>query len=241
MDRGMSYDDVRDAWRYYLEHDNKGRGVVFIGHSQGSMLLTALIRQEIDGKPVQSRLVSALLIGTTVPVPRGGDAGGVFQHVPICRSATQTGCVVTYASFRATAPPPPDALFGHVNNPAMAAACANPASLGGGSADLHSYFSVAAAQPWLKTSTPIDTAFVAMTDLISAKCASNANGTYLEITAPGHAPDSRGDHITGDVVIAGAVQPRWGLHLLDMALAMGDMVDLVGRQAQQFGVLRLGR
>src|SRR4029450_3356023 len=24
--RGVGYNDVRDAWRYYLEHDNKGRG-----------------------------------------------------------------------------------------------------------------------------------------------------------------------------------------------------------------------
>jgi hypothetical protein len=45
---------------YYLEHDNRGRGVVLVGHSQGSFILAELIRQEIDGKPTQSRLVSAI-------------------------------------------------------------------------------------------------------------------------------------------------------------------------------------
>ena len=85
LDKGPQYDDVRDAWRYYLEHDNRGRGVVLVGHSQGSFILTELIRQEIDGKPVQSRLVSAILLGATFAVPRGKDVGGSFQHIPLCR------------------------------------------------------------------------------------------------------------------------------------------------------------
>ncbi len=37
--QGLQYNDVRDAWNYYLEHDNGGRGVVLIGHSQGSFIL----------------------------------------------------------------------------------------------------------------------------------------------------------------------------------------------------------
>jgi hypothetical protein len=47
-----SYDDVLDSWNYYLQHDNAGRGVVLVGHSQGSGVLTQLIAKEIDGKPV---------------------------------------------------------------------------------------------------------------------------------------------------------------------------------------------
>ncbi len=68
LNKGPQYDDVRDAWLHYLEKDNRGRGVVLIGHSQGSYILTELLRQEIDGKPVQSRLVSALLLGATFAV-----------------------------------------------------------------------------------------------------------------------------------------------------------------------------
>src|SRR5579862_4742748 len=63
LDHGIQYDDVRDAWNYYLEHDNHGRGFVLIGHSQGSFILTRLIREEIDGKPVASRMVSAIIPG----------------------------------------------------------------------------------------------------------------------------------------------------------------------------------
>src|SRR5262245_23457343 len=57
LGRGMAYDDVLDAWRYYLEHDNGRRGFVLIGHSQGAFILTELIKNEIDGKPIQSRMV----------------------------------------------------------------------------------------------------------------------------------------------------------------------------------------
>jgi Protein of unknown function (DUF3089) len=56
-DRELAYQDVRDAWNHYLAHDNGGRGVVLIGHSQGSGVLTRLIRDEIEGKPAARQLV----------------------------------------------------------------------------------------------------------------------------------------------------------------------------------------
>ena len=132
-DRALGYNDVLDAWKYYLEHDNQGRGVVLIGHSQGSGVLTQLIRNEIDGKAVQQRLISALLLGTSVAVPKTKDVGGSFRQVPVCRSASQTGCVIAYASFRSNVPPPANSRFGRVREEGMTAVCANPAALGGGS------------------------------------------------------------------------------------------------------------
>src|SRR5262245_31848425 len=87
--RGLQYDDVLNAWNYYLQHDNKGRGFVLVAHSQGSFILNRLIREEIDGKPIQQRMLSAILLGTTIAVPKGKDVGGSFQHVPLCKSASQ--------------------------------------------------------------------------------------------------------------------------------------------------------
>src|SRR4029453_15416396 len=57
VDRRLTYNDVLDAWNYYLQHDNQGRGVVLIGHSQGSFVLTELIKREIAGKPIQNKLI----------------------------------------------------------------------------------------------------------------------------------------------------------------------------------------
>jgi hypothetical protein len=242
LDRGVGYDDVRDAWNYYLEHDNKGRGFVLIGHSQGSFVLAELIRKEIDGKPVQSRLISAVLLGTTLAVPRGKDVGGSFQHVPLCHSASQTGCAITYASFRSTVPPPANTLFGKVADASMVAACTNPAALGGGSGELHAYLDrtgrtitgTTPPKPWVVPEQPLDTPWVSVPGLLTAKCASNDNATYLEVDVHGDASDPRVDDIVGDIGVAGNVLANWGLHLVDVNLAMGNLVDIVGQQGKAY-------
>jgi hypothetical protein len=243
VDRALAYNDVADAWHYYLEHDNHGRGVVLIGHSQGSGVLTQLIRNEIDGKPIQSQIISALLLGTSLPVPKGKDVGGAFQHIPLCHSATQTGCVVTYASFRSNVPPPANSRFGKVADENMASACTNPAALGGGSGELHAYLSSGGSivngasvepKPWVNPPQPVNTPFVSVPGLLTAECVSNDKGSYLAVTVHGDPSDPRVDDITGDVVIGGQVQADWGLHLIDVHLAIGNLIDIVGQQGKAY-------
>ena len=242
VDRFLAYNDVVDAWKYYLEHDNQGRGVVLIGHSQGSGVLTQLIKSEIDGKPVQERLVSALLLGTSLPVPKGKDVGGAFQHVPLCHSASQTGCVIAFASFRSDSPPPANSRFGRVREEGVVAACANPAALSGGSGELHSYLasagrgngSSAEPRPWVTPPQPINTPFVSVPGLLTAECVSNDKGSYLAITVHGDPRDPRTDDIVGDVVVNGQVQADWGLHLIDVNLTIGNLLDVVARQAKAY-------
>jgi Protein of unknown function (DUF3089) len=243
LDKGVQYDDVRDAWNYYLEHDNKGRGVVLVAHSQGSFILNRLIRDEIDGKPVQSRLVSAILLGTTIAVPRGKDAGGAFQHIPLCKAPSQIGCLITFASFRSTVPPPPNTLFGKVADATMTAACTNPAALAGGSGELHAYLDKAGhtitsgspPKPWVTPEQTIDTAWVSVPGLLTAQCASNENASgYLEVTVHGDPSDPRTDDITGDIGAGGNVAANWGLHLIDVNLVMGNLLDIVGQQTKAY-------
>lgn len=240
VDRVLSYNDVVDAWKYYLEHDNQGRGVVLIGHSQGSGVLTQLIRNEIDGKPIQSRIVSAMLLGTSLAVPKGRDVGGAFKSMPLCRSASQTGCVIAYATFRDNMPPPANSLFGRVQNPEMEAACTNPAALGGGSGELHAYLargssgSSANPKPWVTPEKPIKTDFVSVPGLLTGKCVSDESGSYLSVTVHGNPKDPRTDEIVGDVVSNGQIQHNWGLHLIDVHVAIGNLVDIVGKQAKAY-------
>ena len=242
LSRGPQYADVRDAWRYYLEHDNRGRGVVLVGHSQGSFVLTELIRQEIDGKPLQSRLVSALLLGATLAVPRGKDVGGSFQSIALCRSSSQVGCAVTYVSFRSTMPPPANTRFGRVAGNEMVAACTNPASLGGGSGAARAYLDARgqlivgqSPRPWVVPERTIDTPWVSVPGLLTVQCASNEHASYLEVTVHGDGSDSRTDDIAGDLVTGGQLLADWGLHLIDVNLAMGNLVDIVAQQARVWG------
>jgi hypothetical protein len=243
LDQGPGYDDVLAAWNHYLKNDNQGRGVVLVGHSQGAMILTTLIANEIDGKPFQSRLISAILLGTNVAVPKGKDVGGAFKNIPLCRSAEQTGCLISYVSFRATVPPPENTLFGRVAGEGMEAACTNPAALGGGSGQLHAYLTgagsliaSAAAQKhqWVTGGQAIETPFVSVPGLLSAQCVSNGHGSYLELTLHGDANDARADDIPGDLGGAGRVQANWGMHLVDVNVAMGNLVDIVGKQAKAY-------
>ena len=209
---GVQYKDVRDAWNYYLEHDNKGRGVVLIGHSQGSFILIDLIRREIDGKPIQSKLVSAILMGTV-------------------------------ASFRSTVPPPANTLFGKVTEPNMVAACTNPAALAGGSGELHAYRSnngrtitgTTKPKPWVTPEVAIDTPFVSTPGLLSAKYTSNDDASgYLEITVNGNPPGPRVNDIVGDLGVGANVLANWSLHLVDVNLAMGNLVDIVAAESKAY-------
>ena len=244
-DRTLGYNDVVDAWNHYLTNDNKGRGVVLIGHSQGSGVLSQLIRNEIDGKPVQSRIVSALLLGTNVAVPKGKDVGGAFQKMPLCRAANQTGCIISYVTFRSTIPPPADSRFGRVQGEGLEAGCTNPAALGGGSGELHAYLassgrsivgSAAEPRPWVTPAPtqPITTPYVSVPGLLTGRCVSNEKGSYLEVTVNADATDPRTDDIAGDVMTAGQVNASWGLHLIDVQVAIGNLVDIVGKQARAY-------
>ncbi|MFC4311139.1 DUF3089 domain-containing protein [Steroidobacter flavus] len=241
-DRKLGYEDVLAAWNYYLQNDNKGRGVVLIGHSQGSAVLTQLIKSEIDGKPIQSKIISALLLGTNVAVPKGKDVGGSFQNVPLCRSSSQLGCVISYVTFRSDVPPPANSRFGRVPTEGMTAACVNPAALKGGKAEMHAYLSSgfngvstesAQPKPWA-TGAKIETPFVSLPGLLTGECVSNDAGSYLAITTNANPSDPRTDEIPGDVVANGQVMKDWGLHLIDAHVAMGNLVDVVAQQSKAY-------
>jgi len=240
VDQKIGYNDIVDAWNYYLAHHNNGRGVVLIGHSQGSSVLTQLIKNEIDGKPVQSKLISAILMGTRLQVPVGKDVGGDFSSVPLCRKPSQIGCAIAYASFRATAPPTATSLFGKSTGPGLEAACINPAALAGGSGAARAYFGAKTAiveassqVDWIKGKT-IATPFVSVPGLLTAECQKNDAGTFLAVTVHGDPASPRTSDIPGDVVTAGQVRADWGLHLVDASLFMGNLVAIVRDEAAAY-------
>jgi hypothetical protein len=244
--KGVQYDDVRDAWQYYLKNDNQGRGVVLIGHSQGAYILQALIANEIDGKPVQKQLVGAYILGSTFLTPKGKDVGGQFKQIPLCRKAGEIGCVVNYSAFRSTVAPPANTLFGRSADLALSGNCTNPATLAAGSAPLRAYLSAngrmiamggSAPKPWAADTT-VDTPFVSVPGLLTAECKTNEHATYLEIKVNGDAADPRVDDISGDLGAAGKPLANWGLHLIDVNLAMGNLLDLVEAQSKAYRARR---
>jgi hypothetical protein len=68
--------------------------------------------------------------------------------------------------------------------------------------------------------------------MLTAECKSNANATYLEVTVHPDPSGRRASDIVGDLGAPGQILADWGLHLVDMNLAMGNLVDLVGHQSK---------
>lgn len=235
-DRELNYGDVRDAWRHYLEHDNDGRPFVLIGHSQGTGLLKRLLAEEIDGKPIASRMLSAMLIGNNIMVAKGKDVGGDFKSTPLCSSASQTGCVVAYVSFRESAPPPASSRFGKSEDEAMEVACTNPAALSGGNAPLYAVFAAQRSWEMARNTGPwvegedIATRYVALPGLLTSQCVKSGGFNYLSVAVHANPDDPRTDDVPGDVVVDDTILSDWGLHLIDVSVAYDDLVALVPQQ-----------
>ena len=200
----LAYADVLSAWRYYVEHYNRGRPFVLVGHSQGTIHLTRLLASEIETGPAASRLLSALLIGFAVEVPQGRLVGGTLQRTPLCTRAGETGCVVTYMSFRAASPPIAAGLLGRAVRPGMTAGCVNPAMPGGGSAPLDSYWfamptSLGGATITWSTAGPPPAPFLHTNGLISGECRHDGASGWLAISVNADPADARTDQVPGDV------------------------------------------
>jgi hypothetical protein len=243
-DRDLGYRDVLASWRWYLQNENKGRGVVLVGHSQGSGVLTQLIKEQIDPDPTKTPLLAAFLFGTNVTVPAGQVVGGSFQKVPLCKTSNELGCVVSYVSFRASSPPPSNSRFGRTMTAGQVVGCVNPANLAGGPAPLHAYLSTLGAGAsgatmggWVTGNDPakmVTTPFVSVPGLLTGECKSDASGQYLAVTVNGNPADPRVDDIVGDVVTSGQIQADWGLHLIDVHMTMGDTLDLIEAKTKAF-------
>jgi hypothetical protein len=70
--------------------------------------------------------------------------------------------------------------------------------------------------------------------MLTAECVSNETVSYLAVTVHGDPAGARANNITGDVVVSGQVRPEWGLHLIDVNEAMGNLLDIVAQQSKAF-------
>ena len=235
----LAYGDVLAAWRAYLRKYNDGRGVVLIGHSQGSFILRQLIHQVIDpNKTERRRLVSAILLGGNVAVAAGRNVGGDFKHIPGCTRGNQIGCVIAFSTFDRPVPPNtkfglPSALPGETLPPNAQVLCTNPAALRGGDALLTS---ILPTQPFAPgTTIGLGTLLVGFAapngattpwfeaEAYKGSCSAADNANVLQITPFAGAP-----------LLNETPDQTWGLHLVDANIALGNLTDDVAREAKTY-------
>ncbi len=244
-DRELAYGDVVDSFRQYIAHHNDGRGFILIGHSQGASHLRELIANIVEtDATLLDRLVAAHLLGWDVQVPEGADVGATFRDVGVCRTFDQTGCVVSFATYRENDPflAAGEARFG-LPGDGTRAVCVNPGAPSGGSSELDAYFPVMST-PALEaviikradgpfadpdTAPEITTPFYKMPNFVRGLCQEDDNDVnYLEAFVIPDMDDPRADDFNGEFIGGDG----WGLHLVDMTLTMGDLVLLGLAQTQ---------
>jgi hypothetical protein len=109
----FAYEDVKHAFQYYLEHYNHGRPFIIASHSQGTYHARRLLAEFFDSSDLKKRLVAAYVIGY-------GFNEKMYKNLKPCENALQTGCYITWASFKDGYEPGPSVLYGNV--------CVNPVS-----------------------------------------------------------------------------------------------------------------
>jgi hypothetical protein len=109
----FAYADVKKAFEYYLQHENKGRPIIIAAHSQGATQAKWLMRDFFDGKPLQKQLVAAYLVG--MPVEPNW-----FKQIPACTSPTETGCFCSWRTFKK------DYVPGYITKEKFTAVVTNP-------------------------------------------------------------------------------------------------------------------
>ncbi|MGH7295446.1 MAG: DUF3089 domain-containing protein, partial [Polyangiaceae bacterium] len=234
-----AYADVAAAFAEYMSAYNHGRSFVLLGHSQGSHMLRRLIQRVVETAPaVQKQMALAILAGTLgdTTVPKGQVVGGSFQSTPLCTAAAQRGCVLSFSTF-AKGYEPTSSYPAFVLPAGMDVACSNPAAPGGGPATLaDALFFTQFANPNLDPpqSTGVSTPFASYPGLFTGECAQSAGGySFFEVDSAPAAGDQRANPIpfsnfyyTPSVI---------GLHLLDYAFPMGDLLAAVAARSPAAG------
>ncbi|HMO33068.1 MAG TPA: DUF3089 domain-containing protein [Lacibacter sp.] len=88
-----AYADVRAAFRYYLDHWNQGRPFIIASHSQGTAHAGRLLKELVEGTPLQQQLVGAYLWGLILPK-------NYFTTLTPCADSTATGCFAGWRTFK---------------------------------------------------------------------------------------------------------------------------------------------
>ena len=222
-----------NAWKGYLQKYNHGRGVVLIGHSQGTFHLRRLISEQIDPNAnLRKKLVSAILLGGNATVRQGQDVGGDFKNIHTCHFAWQIRCVMGFSTFNAAVPA--NALFGRASA-GLQVVCTNPASLHGGAARLRSIFPtepfapgtlIGAATGAVGFTVPAVQTLWVETTAFTGQCQAADGANSLQIAALPGAPTLHPVH-----------DPSWGLHLVDANIALGNLVNTVRVQGFVYTLL----
>lgn len=221
----IAYQDVEDAFAYYLDNHWEGQKLVIMGWSQGAIMTRMLMQQFVAGHP-------DLMSRVAVVMPMSGDLNvDSFDAIPACQEEQETGCYITYHAFMDGAGPEANSLIGGwADGNAACTDVAGAAAIDG--LLTSSFFSLPTAPGLLPTDAlaqlpvAIETPFMAFPQFYAAGCI-DQGGRYLEVLQA-DPTDQRWAPINYNHPF---VQPDppfgLGIHIFDWSVGMGDLLYLV--------------
>jgi Protein of unknown function (DUF3089) len=96
-----AYLDVERAFDQMLKEIPKDQPILLVGHSQGALHLTRLLKDRIARQPLAKRIAAAYVIGWPVSV----DTDLAALGLPACTAPDQPGCILSWVSFAEPADP----------------------------------------------------------------------------------------------------------------------------------------
>ncbi len=228
----FAYQDVEDAFEYYLANQWGGQKLVIMGWSQGA-IMTRMLVQRLLAKN------SLLMSRVAVVMPMSGDLElDSFSTIPECTSEDHTGCYIAYHAFLNGAGPQPGTVIGDWAD--SHAACTDVVGAAAQSGVFTmSYFQVPTQPGLLPTDalTPIpitiDTPYMAFPEYYGGECVNNG-GRYLEVVQADPSNDQRWTPIDYSHPFVVPDPPfGLGLHIFDYSLGMGDLLYLVEKKADK--------
>lgn len=96
-----AYQDVRQAFAYFVDSIDAKTPIVIAGHSQGAIHVLRLLRDEVIGTPLEARVAMAYPIGWPISIAHDLPKLGL----PACATPDQAHCVVAWSSFAEPADP----------------------------------------------------------------------------------------------------------------------------------------
>ena len=96
-----AYTDVKQAYDFFIATVDAGAPIVFVGHSQGSLHLLRLLREEVATSDTKDRVAAIYAVGWPISVEHDLPSLGF----PACATADQAGCVLSWSSFAEPAGP----------------------------------------------------------------------------------------------------------------------------------------
>lgn len=88
----IAYEDIANAFKYYIGNLNNGRPFILMGHSQGAGIMIDLLRKEFDNDSYKNSMIAAYTTGVSIMPQDTID----YPWIKIAKSATDLGVVIIY-------------------------------------------------------------------------------------------------------------------------------------------------